>query len=90
MVTLGIGKNAEEHSRKAAYDKAYSTILSYQKYILPKFSREEYHGYDKIYDWKCRICGTEFKQVLRTTSHILEKGYKSCPRCLKCFPYKRN
>ena len=75
-----------EKVKQIHYNKSYDNfILSFVKYgITPLFSKEEYEGYDKIYKWKCLICGNIFESRIYPTSHIKECPY--LPHCWNCYP----
>ncbi len=50
--------------------------------VLPLFDKNEYTGcdYDKLYKFKCCICGNEFEDNLYSGN---------IPRCLVCYPHNR-
>lgn len=57
-------------------DKSFFKLFENDE-IVPMFDRAEWNGsgYDKIYKWRCKICGTEFY------SPIYGNYHKKCPKC---------
>lgn len=72
------GKVNETFEKFLTYerDKSFSRLFENEE-IIPLFSREEWFGggYDKLYKWKCKICGTEFESFKHGKYH------KKCPKC---------
>lgn len=80
-----------EDSKRKHYLKSYQTILSWNEYVEPLFTFEEYHGWkhNEIYKWRCVKCGNEFISDL----HIAfsnRQFISRMPRCLNCFPFIKN
>ena len=72
-----------QQSKQDHYNIGFDRILSWNEYVIPLFSREQYGGREKEYSWKCVKCGHEFIQRIYTTG----LGNDRCvPRCEKCFP----
>ncbi len=72
-----------QQSKQDHYNIGFDRILSWNEYVIPLFSREQYGGREKEYSWKCVRCGHEFIQRIYTTG----LGNDRCvPRCEKCFP----
>jgi hypothetical protein len=47
--------------------------------VTPLFTIDDYKGVDKIYQFKCNRC-----------DNIFESNLFHIPRCLECFPFKKN
>lgn len=47
---------SREKSKRFMFAQAYNKILSYNRYVEPLFTFDEYNGYSKIYKWKCVKC----------------------------------
>ena len=72
-----------QQSKQDHYNIGFDRILSWNEYVIPLFSREQYEGREKEYSWRCVRCGNEFIQRIYTTG----LGNDRCvPRCEKCFP----
>lgn len=72
-----------ENSDNLKHDKGYDRILTWSDFVVPLFTRDEYHGFNEEYRWKCVKCGSEFSQRIYVTG----LGNDRCvPRCLHCFP----
>lgn len=72
-----------QQSKQDHYNIGFDRILSWNEYVIPLFSREQYEGREKEYRWKCVKCGNEFKQKIYGTGLGVDG---QVPRCEKCFP----
>jgi G:T-mismatch repair DNA endonuclease (very short patch repair protein) len=66
--------------------KSWNKILTWQDFVTPLFTFDEYTGYSRNqdYKWKCTKCGNEFVQHLYHTK--ISDLSTVVPRCLKCYP----
>ena len=84
--------NPTTEQRKAFIErnrnKLWSTITSWNEYVIPLFEKNELETLrsPKIYKWRCVKCGNEFESKIYTTAHIHKKKFRYCPRCLNCYP----
>jgi G:T-mismatch repair DNA endonuclease (very short patch repair protein)/endogenous inhibitor of DNA gyrase (YacG/DUF329 family) len=67
--------------------KSWERILSWQDYVVPLFSFEDYSGYSKNqkYKWKCAKCGHIFEQNIYHTRIFDLSAF--IPRCTICYPH---
>lgn len=72
--------NNREKAKKTKLKNYYENLLYRTKEkVIPLFDLNDYINVEKLYKWKCSVCGNEF------TDH-LDDGH--IPRCKKCFPNK--
>lgn len=71
-------QKARETIRLHTYDRLVQRCITHE-FTNAIFKKDEYDksGYDNTYDWKCKLCGDEFK-------HVYVSGI--IPVCPKCFP----
>ena len=63
--------------------RSYKKILSWNEFVKPLFTFDEYKGKSQIYKWKCTKCGNIFESKIYFTG--LGKN-RQIPRCEICFP----
>lgn len=72
-----------KRKKRNDFDNYYKEKLCNLEEIKPLFSKEEYIGKRRHfeYKWKCKACGEEFEDYIFNT-HV--------PRCPKCFPFVKS
>jgi hypothetical protein len=63
--------------------KFFNKIKTWNEYVIPMFTLDEYHCQEETYLWKCTKCGNTFESSIYTTG--LGKN-RQIPRCEICFP----
>jgi G:T-mismatch repair DNA endonuclease (very short patch repair protein) len=66
-----------DKQKRTVLEKSFNKYLQFSN-VIPLFSLDEYSGveYYKLYDWKCKKCGNNFKDHL----------YSHIPTCPICYP----
>lgn len=70
----------ECHKRKRNMTEYSRLSKKLESIVIPLFTKEEFNGCDKQYNWKCVICSAAFQ------SHV-KNGH--VPRCFTCYPISR-